>query len=100
MTHAEQHAPKANIVIVDDTPSQLRLLSKMLQGGGYTVRPAINGMLGLSSIRLYPPDLVLLDLMLPDLSGHEICAQLKADPPASEAGAQTTASTNKSERAE
>ncbi|MCW6037154.1 PAS domain S-box protein [Spirulina subsalsa FACHB-351] len=68
-----------NIVVVDDTPANLRLLTTLLTQQGYDVRPAINGQLALSAVRAMLPDLILLDIMMPDLSGYEVCRELKAD---------------------
>jgi len=68
------------ILIVDDTPANLRLLTTMLTEQGYGVRPARNGELALMSARAVPPDLILLDIKMPDLNGYEVCEQLKADP--------------------
>ncbi|RMH74736.1 MAG: response regulator [Cyanobacteria bacterium J007] len=69
----------ANIVIIDDDPNNLRLLTNLLARHGYEVRPIANGRLGLSAIAAEPPDLILLDIMMPDLDGYEICHQLKAN---------------------
>jgi diguanylate cyclase (GGDEF)-like protein len=68
------------ILIVDDAPANLRLLTTMLTEQGYGVRPARNGELALMSARAVPPDLILLDIKMPDLNGYEVCEQLKADP--------------------
>jgi len=68
------------ILIVDDTPANLRLLSALLTEHGYRARPARNGKLALMSAQAAPPDLILLDIRMPDLSGYEVCEQLKADP--------------------
>lgn len=70
----------SNIVIVDDLPNNLRVLSEILQSGGYTVRPALNGEIALKSIRFKLPDLILLDICMPDMDGYEVCRQLKSDP--------------------
>lgn len=70
---------KGEIQIVDDKPENLSLLSTMLKNHGYLTRMAINGELALNSIRAYPPDLILLDIMMPDISGYVVCEQLKAD---------------------
>ena len=67
------------ILVVDDTPENLRLLVSLLTREGYLVRPAPNGNLGLSSARLKAPDLILLDIMMPDLNGFEVCMKLKQD---------------------
>jgi len=69
----------ANIQIVDDNPENLAVLSSMLTKQGYEVRTAINGALALKSARKSPPDLILLDIVMPEMSGYEVCEQLKAD---------------------
>ncbi|MCX6133290.1 MAG: response regulator [Ignavibacteriales bacterium] len=68
-----------NILIVDDTLDNLRLLSQMLTAGGHSVRAAKSGREALASIQAAKPDMVLLDIKLPDLSGYEVCTLLKAD---------------------
>ncbi|GAK49720.1 PAS modulated sigma54 specific transcriptional regulator, Fis family [Candidatus Moduliflexus flocculans] len=85
--HTQLPSPESSrpqIVVVDDMPANLRLLTDMLTKAGYLARPALNGKIALSSIRLNPPDVVLLDIVLPDISGYEVCQQLKADPNTSE----------------
>ncbi|MGF1491556.1 MAG: putative bifunctional diguanylate cyclase/phosphodiesterase [Microcoleaceae cyanobacterium] len=71
--------PKVDILIVDDTPANLRLLSQMLSDQGYKVRQAINGKMAVTAAITSPPALILLDVLMPDLSGYDVCAQLKAD---------------------
>lgn len=66
------------ILIVDDTPDNLRLLSELLTKAGYTVRRVINGELGLEAAQLEPPDLILLDIRMPGLNGYKVCDQLKS----------------------
>lgn len=66
-----------NILIVDDTPANLRLLSKTLIQEGYQVRCAVNGSMALLTIKAKLPDLILLDINMPDMDGFEICKQLK-----------------------
>lgn len=68
-----------NILIVDDTPANLRLLSQMLAGEGYHVRPLPDGPLALAAAQAEPPDLVLLDIRMPGMDGYEVCRRLKAD---------------------
>jgi diguanylate cyclase (GGDEF)-like protein len=70
---------KADILVVDDTLDNLRLLSKLLMGHGYYVRPVPDGEKALSVIRDQPPDLILLDIMMPGLDGYEVCRRLQAD---------------------
>lgn len=69
------------ILIVDDSPSTLQLLSEIFHARGYTVRAAFSGRLALQSINTAPPDLILLDITMPDMNGYEICQALKADEP-------------------
>jgi two-component system, sensor histidine kinase and response regulator len=77
---SEQQDALINVLVVDDTPNNLVLLMSLLEKRGYTVRPAVNGMLALTSARSTPPDLILLDIMMPEMDGYEVCRQLKADP--------------------
>lgn len=69
---------KANILVVDDKPDNLRLLSAMLVQLGYEVRKVINGQTALKTAQAAPPDLILLDIMMPDMNGYEVCQRLKA----------------------
>ena len=69
---------KANILVVDDKPDNLRLLSAMLAQLGYEVRKVINGQTALKTAQAAPPDLILLDIMMPDMNGYEVCQHLKA----------------------
>jgi len=71
--------PKADLLIVDDIPENLRLLSNILRERGYKVRAAPTGALALQAARAQPPDLVLLDVMMPEMDGYDVCGQLKAD---------------------
>ena len=70
---------QGNIVIVDDQPNNLRVLSGILQQAGYKVRPALDGKFALQSIKSSPPDLILLDIRMPEMDGYEVCRRLKAD---------------------
>jgi len=69
----------SNILVVDDTPANLRLLMGILRDAGYKVRPANNGRRALSTIEKELPDLILLDIMMPDMNGYEVCEHLKAN---------------------
>jgi DNA-binding response OmpR family regulator len=73
-TQQNQH----NILIVDDLPENLAMLSRMLSQKGYRVRTASNGQLALKMIGVNPPALILLDIVMPGMSGYEVCRQLKA----------------------
>ncbi len=77
---AKINAPKANILIVDDTPANLRLLALMLNTQGYRIRIAEDGARALESVQANPPDLMLLDVMMPGMNGYEVCMQLRKDP--------------------
>jgi signal transduction histidine kinase/DNA-binding response OmpR family regulator len=68
-----------SILVVDDSPTNLKLLSLILGEQGYRVRVATNGARALESVRASPPDLILLDVMIPDIDGYAVCEQLKAD---------------------
>ena len=68
-----------NILIVDDMPANTLLLSKILTARGYHVRPVLSGKLALQAARTEPPDLILLDINMPEMNGYEVCEQLKAD---------------------
>lgn len=76
-TSANQNQ-KANILIVDDTSSNLRLLSKLLQDKGYAVRCALDGATAITIAEAEWPDLILLDIVMPEMDGYEICQKLKA----------------------
>jgi DNA-binding NtrC family response regulator len=67
------------ILVVDDTPANLRLLTELLTQHNYHVRPASNGALALKSVAAKIPDLILLDVNMPGMDGYEVCRRLKAD---------------------
>jgi len=71
---------RANILLVDDEPKNLKLLSDLLEEQGYQVRQAINGAIALEAINLAAPDLILLDICMPELDGYSVCQKLKANP--------------------
>lgn len=68
------------ILVVDDTPSNLKLLADLLSFQGYRVVTATDGEAGLAAVAEHRPDLVLSDIMMPRLSGYELCQRLRADP--------------------
>lgn len=71
---------KEDILVIDDKPENLRLLSIMLDRQGYEVRKAINGKLGLTAAQTVPPDIILLDINMPEMDGYQVCQELKANP--------------------
>jgi adenylate cyclase len=77
MNSPQLPANKGNILIVDDTPDNLRLLSTILQSHGYQVRTAISGQMALKGAKIIPPDLILLDINMPTMNGYEVCTELK-----------------------
>src|SRR6187402_2287635 len=74
----ESTAP-ANILIVDDTPDNLRLLVGILDQLGYEVRPVLSGAQALQAAEHAVPDLVLLDVTMPEMDGYEVCRRFKAN---------------------
>jgi adenylate cyclase len=67
------------VLVVDDVPANVRVLSKILEAAGYESRCAANGVQGLEMIRTGESDIVLLDVMMPDMSGYEVCRAIRAD---------------------
>ncbi|MEG4118089.1 response regulator [Microcoleus sp. N9_B4] len=84
MTNNEIEENKGNILIVDDTPENLQVLSATLSDRGYKVRGVINGKMAIRAARSGSPDLILLDIKMPEMDGYEVCTQLKEDPKTSE----------------
>jgi len=72
-------AQPASILIVDDTAANLQVLAGMLKDRGYRVRPVPSGKLALQAAGRDPPDLILLDINMPEMSGYEVCRRLRAD---------------------
>ncbi|MGE0084725.1 MAG: response regulator [Desulfococcaceae bacterium] len=72
-------SPEATVLIVDDTPANLHLLRTILSGHGYAVKSAPDGAFALNYSRLKPPDLILLDIRMPEMNGYQVCEALKAD---------------------
>ena len=73
-----QQLNKNNILIVDDTPENLTVLLQMLTKQGYRVRPALSGEIALKAVQADPPDLILLDILMPEMDGYEVCSVLKS----------------------
>ena len=76
MTETRQ---KPVVLAVDDTPENLDVVKGIL-ASDYTVKAAINGSMALKIVEKSPPDLILLDIMMPGMSGYEVCEQLKSNP--------------------
>jgi len=70
----------AKVLVVDDTPHNVKLLADLLAVKGYQVATAVNGEEALSKVASDPPDLILLDVMMPGLSGYDVCRRLRSDP--------------------
>lgn len=70
---------RPTILVVDDTPQNLSLMSDLLEAN-YTMRLVLNGARALKIASTNPPDLILLDIMMPEMDGYEVCRQLKANP--------------------
>jgi adenylate cyclase len=73
-------AVKPRILVVDDTPQNIRLLDAVLSSRGYDVVPAGSGPMALDLVDQQPPDLILLDILMPGMDGYEVCRRLRADP--------------------
>src|SRR5258708_39189637 len=69
---------RGGIMVVDDQPANLKLLEVMLRRHGYEVRSFPRGRLALAAAAQNPPDLILLDLNMPEMNGYEVCEQPKA----------------------
>lgn len=70
---------KKRILVVDDEPDFCSIVQGQLEKEGYDVELAYNGVEGLEKIRSNPPDAVVLDVMMPEKDGYEVCKELKAD---------------------
>ncbi|MDD1730524.1 MAG: response regulator [Methanospirillum sp.] len=79
MTTDKKNDDRGRILVVDDSPGSLKLLTEILTTHGFMVRPAPSGRLAIRSAGVEVPDLILLDVIMPDQDGYEVCRQLKAD---------------------
>lgn len=79
MSNPQNSSLKGNILIVDDNPANLELLSGILSEQGYKVRLIPDGQLALMSVQSTRPDLILLDILMPEMDGYQVCQALKAD---------------------
>jgi DNA-binding response OmpR family regulator len=71
---------KGDIFLVDDNANNLTLLYGILRNAGYQVRAANNGRRALETVGAFPPELVMLDINMPEMNGYEVCERLKAEP--------------------
>src|SRR5262245_2876602 len=71
---------RSRILVVDDISKNLQVVGTMLRNAGYHVMPATSGIQALERAHAQPPDLILLDLMMPEMDGLEVCSRLKAEP--------------------
>lgn len=72
--------PKGDILLVDDSPTNLRLLMTLLEARGYEVRGVLSGRMALMAAQAAPPDLILLDITMPQMDGYQVCRHLREDP--------------------
>lgn len=79
MDHRESEKYNVTIMIVDDTPENLRIMENILHGQGYTVSAFRRGPIALKSAANKKPDLILLDIMMPEMDGFAVCRNLKED---------------------
>jgi two-component system, OmpR family, alkaline phosphatase synthesis response regulator PhoP len=70
---------KKKILLVDDDPDFVEAVRVIVESGGYAVRVAYDGQEGLEAVAEEKPDLIVLDVMMPVMNGHETCSRLKAD---------------------
>jgi len=70
----------AKILVVDDTPKNVKLLADLLSAKGYAVVTAMSGREALAQVEAEQPDLVLLDVVMPEMSGYEVCRKIREDP--------------------
>lgn len=79
MTNPAARAYRADILAIDDTPENLQLLSQLLTNRNYKVRSVTKGKTALRAAQAAPPDLILLDINMPEMGGYEVCEKLKVD---------------------
>lgn len=80
MNQSNTNNLSADILIVDDRPNNLKLLSKILSNYKYKVRCAVSGAVALQAVKVKAPDLILLDISMPEMDGYQVCLELKKDP--------------------
>jgi CheY-like chemotaxis protein len=75
-----QPESKGNILLVDDLPENLKLLSELLSKYGYTARSVTSGARAIKTAKAKRPDVMFLDVLMPEMNGHQVCQAFKADP--------------------
>ncbi len=75
---AENRSAK-KVLLVDDIPKNLQLLSEILTNNDYEVSTAINGLMALRYLETHKPDVILLDIKMPEMDGFEVCRKIKSD---------------------
>ena len=78
MNYERLDPDKKDILIIDDMADNLRVLSSLLTREGFNVRKALNWQMALTACQTVLPDLILLDIMMPDVDGYEVCQRFKA----------------------
>jgi two-component system, OmpR family, alkaline phosphatase synthesis response regulator PhoP len=76
----EYMSEKKKILLIDDDPDFVEAVKVIVENGGYDVKVAYDGEEGLEAVAAEKPDLIVLDVMMPVMNGHEACAKLKANP--------------------
>ena len=79
MNNHRKNSVIPQILVVDDTPVSLKLLTEILTNQGFQVRPALSGKLALRSVEVEAPDIILLDVKMPEMDGYDVCRRLKSD---------------------
>lgn len=79
MTVIDPTHSKGSILLVDDLPENLQLLSELLTQLGYNIRSVTSGRMALKTLSVKQPDLILLDIKMPDMDGYQVCTAIKAD---------------------
>jgi twitching motility two-component system response regulator PilH len=70
----------STVLVVEDSPAQRAMIADLLKGSGLEVTSASNGVEALEQIKGRQPDLIVLDIVMPEMNGYEVCRRLKADP--------------------
>jgi PleD family two-component response regulator len=78
MNYERLESEKKDILLIDDMADNLRVLSSLLTREGYNVRKALNWQMALTACQTVLPDLILLDIMMPEVDGYEVCQRFKA----------------------